>query len=121
MLDCADSAPPTSGPHVLAPVRSNASVLDVDEILTALAAGDVILMYGGTKPPPGLAALARSSSAGPFTPALAQAGEAVILARLPGIDGVEALAWRRILPITGMARVTADNERKADNDRRLPR
>jgi len=105
-----DSAPPTSGAHFAAPVRSDASVLDVNQILTALAAGDVILMYGGPKPPPGLAALATSTSGGSFSPALAEAGEAVILARLPGINGIEALSWTRILPITGLVRLTARDD-----------
>jgi hypothetical protein len=102
--------PPTSGAHVPAAVRSDESVLDDNQILTALAAGDVILMYGTPKPPPGLAALARATTSAPFSPALAQTGQAVILARLPGIDGIEALAWRRILPITGVTRVTAAND-----------
>ena len=104
-----DSNPPTSGPHLPAPVRSDATVLDDNQILTALAAGDVILMYGGRKPTPGLLTLARSTTSAPFSPALAAAGQAVILARLPGIDGVEALAWTRILPITGLTRVTNHN------------
>lgn len=105
-----DSDPPTSGAHVPTPVRSTDSVLDDNQILTALADGDVILMYGGATPPPGLAALARSESAGPFSPPLAQAGQAVILARLPGIDGIEAVAWTRILPITGIDRITARDD-----------
>ena len=105
-----DSGPPTSGAHVPTPVRSDGAVLDDNQILTALAVGDVILMYGGPTPPPGLAALARSATAGPFSPALANAGDAVILARLPGINGIEALAWTRILPITGVVRVTVRND-----------
>lgn len=105
-----DSNPPTSGAHVTTPVRRDASVLDANQILTALAAGDVILMYGGAKPPPGLASLARATTSGAFSPSLAQAGQAVILARLPGINGIEALAWTRILPITGVTRVTRHND-----------
>lgn len=100
-----DSNPPTSGAHMPTPVRSDRAVLTDNEILTALAAGDVIVMYGGAAPPPGLAALAQSTT-GPFSPALAQAGQAVILARLPGIRGIEALAWTRLLPFTGDVRVT---------------
>ncbi|MDQ6805903.1 MAG: DUF3105 domain-containing protein [Actinomycetota bacterium] len=104
-----DSNPPTSGPHVPTPVRADRSVLNANQLLTALAAGDVVLMYGGATPPPGLARLAQSTG-GPFSPALAAAGDAVILARLPGINGVIALAWTRMLPITGMVRVTSGDD-----------
>jgi hypothetical protein len=104
-----DSNPPTSGPHVPTPVRSDRRALTNNEILTALAAGDVILIYGGATPPPGLAELARSTG-GAFSAALAAAGTAVILARLPGIDGIIALAWTRMLPITGMVRVTGRDD-----------
>lgn len=104
-----DSNPPTSGAHVPTPVRTADAVLTDDQILTALAAGDVIVMYGGATPPPGLTALARSMG-GPFSAALAQTGQAVILARLPGIHGIEALAWTRLLPITGVGRVTGGTE-----------
>ncbi|HEY2161679.1 MAG TPA: hypothetical protein VGH24_10260 [Solirubrobacteraceae bacterium] len=47
-----DSSPPTSGAHVPTPVRSDRAVLTDNEILTALAVGDVIIMYGGATPPP---------------------------------------------------------------------
>ncbi|MDQ6779077.1 MAG: DUF3105 domain-containing protein [Actinomycetota bacterium] len=104
-----DSNPPTSGPHVPTPVRTDRAVLTDNEILTALAAGDVVLMYGGRTPPPGLAQLAKSTG-GLFTPALAAAGDAVILARLPGINGIIALAWTRLLPINGIVRVTAGDD-----------
>jgi hypothetical protein len=103
-----DSNPPTSGPHVPTPVRSDRSVLTADQILTALSAGDIVLVYGGVTPPPGLADLARATG-GPFTPALAAAGGAVILARLPRINGIIALAWTRMLTITGLSRVTGGN------------
>lgn len=104
-----DSDPPTSGPHVPTPVRADGAVLTDSQILTALAAGDVVLIYGGTTPPPGLAELARSTG-GSFTPALAAVGGAVILARLPRVDGIIALAWTRMLPITGITQVTARND-----------
>lgn len=104
-----DSNPPTSGPHVTTPVSAGGRALTDNQILTALSAGDVVLIYGGTAPPPGLAALARSTG-GPFSPSLAAAGDAVILARLPGINGIIALAWTRMLSITGMLRVTASND-----------
>ncbi len=38
---------------------------------------------------------------GPFDPGLAAAGQAVILARRPGVPGVVALAWRRKLEASG--------------------
>lgn len=104
-----DSNPPTSGPHVPTPVRSDRRALTDDQILTALAAGNVILIYGGATPPPGLARLARSTG-GAFSPARAGVGQAVILARLPGINGIIALAWTRMLPITGIARVTGRDD-----------
>jgi hypothetical protein len=104
-----DSNPPTSGPHVPSPVRSDEAVLTANQILTALGAGDIVLIYGGAAPPPGLAQLA-ASTGGPFTPALAAAGQAVILARLPGLDGIIALAWTRMLPITGLVSVTGRND-----------
>jgi hypothetical protein len=104
-----DSNPPTSGPYVPTPVRSDGAVLTDAQLLTALAAGDIILIYGGLTPPPGLATLARST-AGRFSAAKAALGDAVILARLPGIDGIIAMAWTRMLPITGIAQVTASND-----------
>ena len=45
--------------------------------------------------------LQRDVSAGRSTPALAEAGQAVILARRPGVRGVQALAWRRKLDASG--------------------
>jgi hypothetical protein len=104
-----DSNPPTSGPHVPTPVRSDRAILTDNQILSALSVGDIVLLYGGATPPPGLAQLARSTG-GPFAPALAAAGNAVILARLPGIPGIIALAWTRMLPISGMARVTGRDD-----------
>ena len=38
---------------------------------------------------------------GPFDPELAAAGQAVILAKRPGLEGVQALAWRRRLIANG--------------------
>lgn len=92
-----DSAPPTSGAHVPKPVRSDASALSDDQLLQALEVGDVVIMYGGSKPPPDAAALARSIS--PFTPSLAAAGQTVILARRSGVKGLIALAWTRMLRV----------------------
>ena len=96
------SNPPTSGPHVPVSVRRDAAPLTNNQLLQALSVGNVVLMYGSSKPPPGLRALA-TSVAGPFTPALAAAGQAVILARRPRIAGVLGLAWAHLIPVTGPA------------------
>lgn len=86
-----DSDPPTSGAHVYdVPTRDQTELTD-DQLLTALASGDVVIMYGSATPPKDLVALAQSVA--PFSPALAAAGESVILARKPGISGLVALAW----------------------------
>jgi hypothetical protein len=70
--------------------------LSDDQLLAALATGDVVYMYGTRTPPPGLAALA-AQMAPPFTPALAATGQAVVLARRPATTGVVALAWAHLL------------------------
>lgn len=93
-----DSVPPTSGPHRPAQIERDAATVSDDQLLQALAAGDVVFMYGTRRPPPGLAALA-SSIAAPFSPALAVAGQAVILARRSGIRGVLGVAWTRLLHV----------------------
>jgi Protein of unknown function (DUF3105) len=91
-----NSDPPTSGPHVAEAVRRDAIVLTDDQVLHALELGNVVLAYGSAAPPPALRSLAREIS-GPFDPALVQAGQAVILDRRPGTNGVVALAWRHLL------------------------
>jgi hypothetical protein len=93
-----DSSPPTSGPHVPSPVTADGVRLSNDQILTALAAGDIVLLYGTPKPPAGLVKLATSF---PFTPDLASSGDAVILAQRAGTRGVTALAWTRLLSVAG--------------------
>jgi hypothetical protein len=97
-----DSSPPTSGPHATVPVRSDAVSLDTDQLLTALAGGDVVVAYGTRRPPPGLRGLGERL-AGPFSPALAASGQAVILARRPGSTGLTALAWARRLHVSAPA------------------
>jgi Protein of unknown function (DUF3105) len=91
-----DSDPPTSGPHKPVNVTRDQAAISDDQLLQALQVGDIVLMYGTRKPPPGLASLALRS-APPFTPALAATGGAVILARRPGTQGVIALAWTHML------------------------
>jgi Protein of unknown function (DUF3105) len=93
-----DSDPPTSGPHIPEPVLINETELNDDQLLEALEVGDVVIVYGSRHPPPGLQPLARSL-AGRFTPALAAAGQAVILAKRPGTIGLTALAWTHMLRV----------------------
>jgi len=93
-----DSTPPTSGPHVPEAVTDDERVLNDNQLLTALAQGDVVITYGTKTPSAGLTALARSI-AGPFTPALAVAGGAVILAREPGRSSLTGLAWTHMITV----------------------
>jgi hypothetical protein len=93
-----DSDPPTSGPHLPEPVTRDLVRLNEDQILGALAAGDVVIAYGGRKPPPGLATLARAL-APPFSAALAGAGQAVILTRRPATEGLIGLAWAHMVRV----------------------
>lgn len=95
-----DSTPPTSGPHRPAPVVADGAPLNDDQLLGALAVGDVVYMYGTRTPPPGLTAVARAM-APPFSPALAAAGQAIVLARRPGTPGVVALSWAHMLRTVG--------------------
>lgn len=93
-----NSHPPTSGAHVSESIQANGQRVNADQLLSALEVGDVVFMYGGPAPPPGLAAVARSVAA-PFSPSLAAAGQAVILARRPGTHGLIAVAWTRMLHV----------------------
>ena len=93
-----DSDPPTSGAHVPEPVVRDNATLNNDQLLEALELGDIVIVYGPRTPPPGLQQLAQSV-AGPFTPTLAAAGQAVILAHRPGTVGVTALAWTHLLSV----------------------
>jgi hypothetical protein len=93
-----NSDPPTSGPHSPVAVERQASRLSDNEILQALEVGDIVVLYGTPKPPPGLEALSRRVAA-PFSPALAAAGQAVVLGRRPGTSGLIALAWTRRLQV----------------------
>jgi Protein of unknown function (DUF3105) len=93
-----DSQPPTSGPHVPVAVRRDDAALSDNQLLQALALGDVVVLYGPRTPPQNLRALATSAAA-PFSPALAAAGQAVILARRPGTAGLLGLAWTRLVHV----------------------
>ena len=55
-----DSDPPTSGPHLDRAVRANGETLSDDQILTALAAGDVVVLYGTPRAPDGVPRLGQS-------------------------------------------------------------
>jgi hypothetical protein len=97
-----DSEPPTSGAHLPASIDRNGAALSDDQLLQALSAGDVVLMYGTRTAPAGLAALARSI-APPFTPALAATGQAAVLAYRPGTTGVLGLAWAHMVHVRSPA------------------
>jgi hypothetical protein len=86
--------PPTSGPHEPSAIARDARELTDDQLLHALELGDVVLVYPGATPPAALRAL-QEDVAGPYDAELAAAGQAVILAREPGANGIQALAWRR--------------------------
>lgn len=94
-----DSDPPTSGPHVPEPVTRDETTLNDNQLLQALELGNVVVMYGSHSPPAALKAL-QARIAGPFTPALAATGEAVILARGPVTHGLIGLAWTHMLRVT---------------------
>lgn len=94
-----DSSPPTSGAHVPETVTTDDQDLNNDRLLQALSLGNVVIMYGSNTPPPGLAALAQSV-AGRFSTALVSSGEAVILARRPGISGLVGVAWTHLVQVS---------------------
>lgn len=91
-----DSSPPTSGPHVPSRVVRDRVPITDDQLLTALSAGDVVIVYGSASPPPALVRLASDNAPG-FSSALAQTGQAVILTPRPGTGGIVALAWAHML------------------------
>ena len=93
-----ETDPPTSGAHVPVPIAKDETPLTNDQLLQALEVGDVVILYGSPAPPPGLRGLA--SSLAPFTPELAAAGQAVVLGRWPGITGITAVAWTRLLHVS---------------------
>jgi hypothetical protein len=96
----APDRPPTSGPHRDQAVLRDRAELSDDELLTVLQLGNVVIAYEDEKAPDALVALQREVSDA-FDPELAAAGQAVILARRPGVGGVMALAWRRRLAASG--------------------
>lgn len=97
-LPAYDSSPPTSGAHLTRAVTRAGTPLSDDQLLSALQSGDVVILYGGPRPPAGLEQFARSV-APPFTPELAATGDAVILAPRPHTAGILALAWAHMLRV----------------------
>ena len=93
-----NSEPPTSGAHVPLAIARDATTLTTDQELEALELGDIVIAYGDSQPPRELRSL-QSSVAGPFTPALAAAGQAVVLWQRPGTTGFIGLAWTRMLHV----------------------
>lgn len=88
--------PPTSGPHRSEPVNADRTELSDDQILTALAEGNVVIAYEGEAP-----SAVQEAVSGPYDRELAAAGQAVILAKRPGVGAIQALAWRRRLVVSG--------------------
>ena len=87
--------PPASGPRTDALVTRDRRPLSDDQLVNALALGNVVILYEGPTPPPALVRLQREV-AGPFDAELAAAGQAVILAPRRGAGPATALAWKRI-------------------------
>ena len=83
-------------PDRAAPIAHDARPLSDDQLRHALALGDVVLRYRGTRPPRPLRQL-QEELTGPFDAEIAAAGQAVILAPGAGSSRVEALAWGRRL------------------------
>ena len=94
-----DSDPPTSGAHVPKPVFADNAPLNDDQLLSALQTGNVVILYGGHMAPAGLPSLARAL-APPFSRALADAGQAVIMARRAGTTGLIGLAWAHMVRVS---------------------
>ena len=89
--------PATSGPHRPELPDEDARELKEDALLHLLELGNVVLLYDAPRPPAALRALQEQVS-GPYAREVAAAGQAVVLARRPGLGrGVLALAWRRRL------------------------
>jgi hypothetical protein len=87
---------PTSGEHRDELVTRDRRELTDDQILTALEAGNIVILYDAPDPGTNLVRLQRQVS-GPFDAELAAAGQAVILARRSGAGPATALAWQRVL------------------------
>jgi hypothetical protein len=89
----APADPPTSGNHRAEPIERDQTELSDDQLLEALQLGNVVIVYDGEAP--------TNLQEDPFDPDLAAAGQAVILAERPGLNGLQALAWRHRLKLSG--------------------
>jgi len=98
--DGSEDRPPTSGKHTDAAITRDQTELTDDQLVNALALGNVVITYDEAKAPAALVALQRDVQGSGFDASLAGAGQAVLLARRPGA-GVQALAWRRRLVASG--------------------
>jgi hypothetical protein len=101
VLETDPGDPPTSGSTSGGNLQREGTVAD-PVLLKALSIGDVALVYGDPEPPPELAQL-RDDAAGPFDPELAAAGQMVFLVHRNGVQGVQALAWKRRLAVPSPA------------------
>jgi hypothetical protein len=97
-----NSDPPTSGPHIPDPVLRDGVRLTRDQVLQALERGNVLVFFDSAREGRALRRLQRRLT-GPFEPAVASAGQALILARRPGTKGVIAAAWRHLLGVRSPA------------------
>jgi hypothetical protein len=80
------------------PVTRDRRKLSRDQIQTALAEGNVVILYGA-RAPDELRALQRDYTGGAFDAEVAAAGQAVILADNGLPRGYEARAWGRSLAV----------------------
>jgi hypothetical protein len=81
-----------------APVARDRRKLSRDQLQTALAEGNVVILYG-SRALPELRRLQRDYTGGAFDAEIAAAGQAVILAGNAAPAGYEARAWGRSLTV----------------------
>ncbi|MDO8210457.1 hypothetical protein [Conexibacter sp. CPCC 206217] len=94
-----DPAAPAAAPGAL--YRTPEQLLDAQQV-RLLRTGDVYMLYGTARAPVQLRAL-QDRLSGPPDPALEEAGQAVVLLRKPGTDGVVALGGDRIVRVADPA------------------
>lgn len=88
----------TSGAHEPRLLARDQQGIDGNALLHALELGNVVIAYPDRRTPAALRALQEDVTGG-YDPEIAAAGQAVILARVPGIASITALAWRRKLAV----------------------
>jgi hypothetical protein len=91
--------PPATGPHLPAKITRDGVPLTDNQLLHALELGNVAIVYAGHEGQEQALRKLQEDVAGAFDPALADSGQAVILDRRPGVKGVVAVAWGRILRV----------------------